>query len=287
MVSLRLSPSQWTLLSSSILYQVAFYFSTPPKATPARFAQTREAISVFHCSLMTALSLVCLRLNSESLFPSVPSVSAARSPSRRPLAESDSDLPIIAARSEFASSITALETGYLLQDSLVLFWADRVHRHAHSQGFKSLKGLNVKHLAYHHAGLVCALGTLQWYIAQGRDKGVLIITMMMLMNASSPIGAYRWFLVNFRPSYRRAIATATFMYLAMYGVCRVYLIYYILRVFGAQRGGSAIDAFSTLRIPCKLGTGTMALVNSAWLVMGISKLLTRELGTVNQARKRK
>ena len=271
-----LTPSQWTLVSSAVIYPLAFYISTPVNATPARFAQSREAISFFHCSWVTALSVWCLRRNSAGALLS-PDVESPSTELPLPLPKSDADLPIISFRSEFASSITALETGYLLQDSLILFWAFRLHRQARDKGFKPLKGLNIRHLAWHHGFLVCGLSVLQWYIARGKEKGILIIIMMLLMNASSPIGTIRWYLVNFRPGYKGTIMTASVSYLAIYGLCRVYLIYYILKMFGAQRGHSTVQAFAKLRIPCKLGTGAMSIVNSTWLIMGISRLITRDL----------
>ena len=284
----RLSASQWTLLSSAVLYPLAFYISIPNNVSPARFAQSREAISVFHCSLVTALSVLCLRRSSAgTLLSSGPSTGTPVTKLQSSLPESDANLPIIIYRSEFANSITALETGYLLQDSLILFWAGRLYRQARGRGLKPLKGLNIRHLAWHHSFLVTALGVLQWYIAREKDKGILIIIMMFLMNASSPIGTIRWYLVNFRPGYRRAIMVATMAYLGMYGLCRVYLIYYILKIFGAQRSQSAMQAFARLRIPCKLGTGAMGVVNSAWLIMGISRLLTRDLGFGTDTQKRR
>lgn len=185
----------------------------------------------------------------------------------------DRDLPIITTRSEFANAIAALETAYLLQDSVILFYASKLHRRSGG----STKGLNIKHLAYHHVGLIAALGLLQVYIAQGREKGILIIVMMMLMNASSPCGTLRWFLVNFKPDARRLIAITTVAYLTLYGLCRVYLVHYILNVFGAQKGRNAFEAFVKLKWHCQFGVGAMAVVNIAWLVMGISNFANRYL----------
>ena len=226
---------------------------------------------------MTALSVWCLRRNSAGALLS-PDVESPFTELLLPPPKSDVDLPIISYRSEFASSITALETGYLLQDFLILIWALRLHRQARGKGSKPLKGLNIRHLAWHHSFLVCGLSILQWYIARGKEKGLVIIIMMLLMNASSPIGTFRWYLANFRPGYKRAIIIASVSYVAMYGLCRVYLIHYILKIFGAQRGQSAAQAFARLRIPCKLGTGAMSVVHSTWLIIGISRFITRDLG---------
>ena len=69
------------------------------------------------------------------------------------------------------------------------------------------------------------------------------------------IGTLPRYLVNFRPGYKQAIMAATVAYLGMYGLCRVYLIYYILRIFGAQQGRSALQAFARLRVPGKARHG--------------------------------
>lgn len=213
---------------------------------------------------MTALSLACLRQSSISPL-------LARLPSNSDVP--DRDLPIIRQRSEFGNAITALETAYLLQDSVVLFYAARLARRA-GQG-SGMKGLNITHLAWHHAGLSVALGLLQVYVARGREKGVLVVVMMMLMNASSPFGTLRWFLVNFRPDARWGILLTTVAYLVMFGLCRVYLVYYILATFGAQKGRGALEAFVRLKWHCQLGTGAMGVVNTAWLVMGVSNFARR------------
>jgi hypothetical protein len=93
---------------------------------------------------------------------------------------------------------------------MIVLWANRLHHQARSAGLKSLKRLNIRHLAWHHSLLVCALSVLQCYIARGKERGILVIIIIMfLMNASSPVGTIRWFLVNFRPGYRRAIMAAT------------------------------------------------------------------------------
>jgi hypothetical protein len=273
-MSHSLTPSQWTLAATSTIYPLILYTSLPTHPSPVRLAQSREAISIVHCTLMTALSLACLRQSSiSSLLTRLPSNSDIP----------DRDLPIITQRSEFGNAITALETAYLLQDSVVLFYASRVARRA-GQG-STAKGLNITHLAWHHAGLSAALGLLQVYIARGREKGVLIVVMMMLMNASSPFGTLRWFLVNFRPDARWGIIFTTLAYLVTFGVCRVYLVYYILASFGAQKGRSALEAFVRLKWHCQLGTGAMGIVNSAWFVIGVSKFTRRYVQGDNRYKK--
>jgi hypothetical protein len=260
----HLLPSQSTLITASTLYPLIFYASLPSHPSPTRIAQSREAISIAHCTLMTILSLSCLRqsnlssLLSRNIGGEIP----------------DRDLPIITTRSEFANAITALETAYLLQDSVVLFYAARVARRV-GRAAASTKGLNFTHLAWHHAGLSAALGLLQVYIARSREKGVLIVVMMMLMNASSPFGTVRWFLVNFRHGATRGIMLTTVGYLVAFGLCRVYLVYYILEMFGKQKGRSALEAFAGLKWHCQLGTGAMGVVNTGWFFMGVERFVRR------------
>ena len=104
--------------------------------------------------------------------------------------------------------------------------------------------------------------------------------MMMLMNASSPFGTLRWWLVNFGSGRETAIVLTTAAYLTVYAVTRVGLIYAILGVWGRQTGVSALQAFGSLRWQCKLGTGTMGAVNIAWLAMGVSNFVRRSLNVI-------
>ncbi|MCJ1320283.1 hypothetical protein MMC15_005621 [Xylographa vitiligo] len=273
------TPSQ-ILLTSTAAYASTFYLSLPPSPTATRLAKTREALSLIHCTVATALSLACLRQQRDALFPRLPpGVPSSQSLSNVDPRVSESALPLIATRSAFANAITAFETGYLLSDSLILLYSVRLARRSNvaAKSKQRLVGLNMRHLAYHHAGLSAALLYLQWYIYHGREKGVLVIVMMMLMNASSPFGTLRWWLVNFRGERKTAIAFATAAYLTIYAAARVGLVYAILRVWGRQTGVGALQAFGGLRWQCKLGTGTMGAVNTAWLVMGVSNFLRRSL----------
>ena len=274
-------PSQYALLSSFFAYLITFYAVTPRKASPLRLAASREAISIFHCTCMTALTIWCLRRE-------LPSTISRNRGGAATQPVSDSKLPIITTRSELANSLTAIETAYLLQDSLVLLLASqsqRVFLHKKSseggQGSDSraLRGLNLRHLGWHHGLLGSAFVVLQVYIAQGREKGILIIAAMLLMNASSPFGTLRWFLINFRPDLMRSIKLLTIAYLVAFGTFRVGLVYYILRIFGRQMDISVWETYQRLRVPCKIGTSSLALMNTAWLINSVRSFLVRELST--------
>ncbi|MCJ1290018.1 hypothetical protein MMC34_001553 [Xylographa carneopallida] len=273
------TPSK-VLLTSTAAYATTFYLSFPASPTATRLAKTREALSLIHCTVAAALSMICLYQHRDALFPTLsPAASASQPPSIADRRRLEAALPLIATRSAFANAITAFETGYLLSDSLILLYSVRLARRSSitAKSKQRLVGLNMRHLAYHHAGLSAALLYLQWYIYQGREKGVLVIALMMLMNASSPFGTVRWWLLNFRSERTTAIAFATAAYLTIYAAARVGLVYAILRVWGRQTGVGALQAFGGLRWQCKLGTGTMGFVNVAWLVMGVSNFLRRTL----------
>ncbi|KAJ9603877.1 hypothetical protein H2200_011399 [Cladophialophora chaetospira] len=272
-------PSQWALVTSFMGYLAAFYAITPQRPSPLRLAASREAISIFHCTSMTVLTAICLQKE-------LPAAIAQgwEQKGRVPLV-ADRDLPIITTKSTFANSLSAIETAYLLQDSLVLLLAAQtkqvfLHKKTSRPGkapAKALRGLNLRHLGWHHALLGSAFVVLQIYIARGKEKGILIIVAMMLMNASSPFGTLRWFLINFRPDLKRTIKALTVAYLIAFGTFRVGLLYYILRAFGGQMDISALKAFHRLRLPCKLGMSSLGLANTAWFLNASRSFVLREL----------
>ena len=266
--------AQWALLGSLTAYPSLYISIIPPNPPFVAMATTREAISIFHCTLQTILSVICLEHNSSSL-------SSTTTSHGNYLTIRDSQTPIIATKSTFANSITAIETGYLLQDSIVLLHAYHQRSklgHAGLGESQQLKGWNMLHLGLHHAILGSLLLILQYYIIRGRERGILIIVALHLMNVSSVPGTVRWFLRNFHTHRKRLIHSTTVVYLAAFATFRVYLIYWILDVFGKQQGVSAWTAMRGLRTPCMIGTGTIAVVNSAWLVYGVRNFALRILG---------
>ena len=188
-MSSTVPPPLATLLTSLGLYPLAFYLISPPHASYRRLAQSREAISALHCTSMTILSLICLRRSPAARLLVKPQLHERDVVAEHALSQTkpDTSLPIITTRSTFANCLTAIETAYLLQDSFILLWLWRVRG---SRGRSSLaagpplKGFDLRVWAWHHAGLFSAFAVLQWYIARGKEKGVLIIVMLMLMNAS-------------------------------------------------------------------------------------------------------
>lgn len=262
----RNAPPQWAFLGSLIAYPTLHLASLPSKPSFCRIAQSREAISIFHVTLQTILSALCLRHYKHAL--------EAPSEERRGTLANPMTLPIMRTRSTFAQCITALEAGYLLQDSVVLLQGYR-NRNRNVANTPQIKGWNFLHLGLHHAGLGSLLLILQYYIAKQQEKGILVIIALHLMNASSIFGTLRWFLVNFRPRSHKAILLTTAMYLVAFAAFRVYLIVWIMRIYARQRGPSVWRAIQGLPSSCKIGTGTMLAVNTIWLMIGIRNLAVR------------
>lgn len=76
----------------------------------------------------------------------------------------------------------AFELGYLVQDTVILILAARLR--ARDGGRRLVKEIDWRVLGWHHVGLSSALAVLQLYIARGKEKGIMVILMLMLMNAS-------------------------------------------------------------------------------------------------------
>lgn len=186
--------SQVTLVTSLIAYPLLFFLVTPRNATPPRFAKSREAISAFHCTFVTLASIYELQrrysewnTHTPSSFPTKPTTGPAEATPGAWIGygADGARSALITTRSTLGNSITALETAYLVQDAVILILGARLRaRYGGGRGKSLAKEINWRVLGWHHAGLSSALGVLQWYIARGREKGILIVLMLMLMNAS-------------------------------------------------------------------------------------------------------
>lgn len=268
------------LASSLLFYPLLFRLITSSKATPARFAQSRETLSILHSIFISVLAATELRRHYDKWAPPPHSLSRGSGPS-------GADLDFIRTRSAPGNAIIAWECGYLIQDSVILgLVASKQHRAALA------KGLNWRVLVWHHFGIATALGLFHLRALRGEEKGVLVILMLFLMNVSyvffavstvlpqsdlprTPFGTLHWFLVNFRPTWRYTIFINNLAYLALYALGRVYLLYYILDVFGARSGHSAVRAFLALPRPCRLGTSVVGTSNAIWFLMGVWKFMKR------------
>jgi hypothetical protein len=181
----------------------------------------------------------------------------------------DSRNPFITFRSEFANSITAIETDYLIQDTAALLFQH------YGLGDPKLE----KVLLLHHIGIASALSLLQYYIARGWETDIIVIVMFLLMNSSTPLLNLRWYLRKFRSDMKRAIFGVDVAFAAAFFASRVYLIWAILGYYGKYHGKyhgkSPPQAYWRLRTPCKLGTGALLVANVAWWSELMRSIITR------------
>ena len=263
------TPSQLTLAGSFTFYTFLLRFLSGLSPSAAHYSKTIKAVSTIHSSLVTVLALIALRRGQwhTSQIPSQLSERSKDSISGSGGYPDDSHNPFITARSEFANSVTAIEAGYLIQDTIALLLESRLHG-----GRKSLD----RTLLIHHAGIGSALLVLHYYIARGREAGIYVIVMFLLMNASTPILNLRWYLRTFHRSRRRALFAADVSFVVSFFVARVWLVWKILAEYGIYHGWTAFETFRYgLRLPCKLGTGVLWVANSIWWTMLVVNVASR------------
>ena len=256
---MRIRPSQLALVGSFAAYPILLRLFVGSSPSPQRFSKGTKALSTIHSTLLTVLAFWAIRQKPWSSSSPPANISAD---SKQSIAGSggypdDSRNPVIAARSEFANSITAIEAGYLIQDIAVLLIEARVHG-------SIIQRLD-KTLMTHHIGIGSALLYLQYYIARDREVGIYIIVMFLLMNSSTPFLNLRWYLRTFAPQKRARILMADEAFVASFFMARVWLIWKILAVYGAHHGWNALEAYTGgLRTPCKIGTGALWSANVGW-----------------------
>ncbi|KAA8645256.1 hypothetical protein EYZ11_007784 [Aspergillus tanneri] len=284
--------SNGALALSATTYPIIFRLMTPTNSTAARFMKSRELISVFHCIITLSATLFELHRQFEKWAPPPRSPLKVLFPwlldrdtsTAKDSVRGLSYLDIVDAMPPFTHTILAFECGYLIQDFALLILGTR--RVAGDSRAKSVMARNVnwRVLGWHHLGIACGLGLFHLRALRGQAKASLVMLMMMLMNASTPIGTLHWYLVNFHRSWRSGVCITYGAYLATYAVARVYLLYWILSIYGSWTGQSAIEAFRHLRWQCQLGTGIMGTTNTFWLLIGLRKFIKQYLTSYNTKR---
>ena len=263
-------PSHLVLLTSGTFYSLLLRRLTGHSPTPGQVSKAIKAISTFHSSLTTILALLFLARQSQptpQTSRSITNGTASREPKHG--YPDDSANPLIATRSTFGNSIAALEAGYLVSDIGALLLEARLHRKSKSGGMD-------KTLLTHHVTIGTALLVLQYYISRGREAGIHIIVMFLLMNASTPVLNLRWYLRSFKAQNKRAIVLTDVLFAASFFAARVWLVGNILTVYGKSHGWNAWEAYKWgLRTPCKMGTGALLMANLGWWVMLVLKTLGR------------
>ncbi|KAI7188134.1 hypothetical protein D0869_03166 [Hortaea werneckii] len=184
---------------------------------------------------------------------------------------------MIHGKSILGNAITSWEAGYLVYDTMAVALL-RYKRHPGESVLKSLLRFSSKEpLTFsHHLSLIIALGCLQFYIAQGRERGVWIINAFNLMNASTPILHRRWL---HRHRTGKNSLKLDVLLAATFAACRMGLIVWVLGKYGEFHDIGAWEAYVKQRWICKVGTAALFVMNSAWwltLMKGIAQRMLRK-----------
>lgn len=266
-------PSQLSLLTSLTAYPLLLRLFSGSNPTPQHLSKSIKATSTIHSLLITLLALHFLsepQWRSHATPPPPPSPSSKQHLAGQGGYPDDTLNPTISGRSEYGNAITAIEAGYLVQDTFALLYLARLQgNNSNGRWWRNLD----KTLITHHITIGTALLILQYYIARSREAGIYIIVQFLLMNSSTPILNLRWYLRNFAKRKRNAILFADAAFVVAFFVARVWLVWKILADYGAFHGWSAWEAYGYgLRVPCKLGTGALLGANVGWwtvLVMNV------------------
>ncbi|CAD6565079.1 MAG: hypothetical protein TREMPRED_000805 [Tremellales sp. Tagirdzhanova-0007] len=142
---------------------------------------------------------------------------------------------LIHTTSQNGDRIVALELGYLLSDTVALMMMRR------KLGDSAL----VRRVVSHH---VVVGGLMGWYLfaaVRGKAKGVFFVASYMRYTAVSS----------------HLISTIHSLSMAVYALVRLGLLYYQLWVYGQRKGLSAIEAFKTLPLVCRVSTTLLLFGN--------------------------
>ena len=267
-------PSQLSLLTSLTAYPLLLRLFSGPNPTPQHLSKSIKATSTIHSLLIT---LLALHLLSQPQWRSPSPPPPLSTPSKQNLAGHDGGgypddtlNPTISGRSEYGNAITAIEAGYLLQDTFALLYLARL------QGENGVRRNLDKTLLTHHITIGAALLILQYYIACNREAGIYIIVQFLLMNSSTPILNLRWYLRNFARQKRKAVQLADGAFVVAFFMARVWLVWKILADYGAFHGWGAWEAYRYgLRVPCKLGTGALFGANVGWWTVLVMNVIGR------------
>ena len=231
-----------------------------------------RAISAGHSALVTSLVLFAL---SRSELGSDTATDRLRQPKYTSDGNlDDSENPLIQERSGFANAITAWETGYMLYDTWSMIHSAQSD---HSlQGFaKSAVGLarTQPGLLAHHVVLSCLFLRLQQYVYMGRERGIRIILVFLLMNASNPVLHGRWW----ARKQGRSTRDLDLAFAAAFGISRLGAVAWALQRYGTFHGLGPWEAYRKLRLPCRVGTGALTGLNAIWWLLILNGTIKRRL----------
>ncbi len=263
-IPLQIVPA--SILAYGLLYRFSIY-----NASQSSLQATNRAISAGHTAVVTFVVLFVLSRSS------LGSITPDKSRQARYAVDGnldDSDNPLIQERSSFANAITAWETGYLLYDTWSMIHSAQTHPSI--RGFaRSAGGLTRRQpaLLAHHVVLSIAFLRLQQYIYIGRERGIWIILVFLLMNGSNPFMHARWWARKQGRSTKHLDAA----FAAVFTLSRFGSVAWALRCYGTYHGFGPMEAYRRLRMPCQIGTGALTGVNALWWLLIMNGIINRRM----------
>lgn len=233
-----------------------------------------DAISSGHAVTTTAAVIYAL------LKSDLPSPVTSPDKSRTPKLAGNGNLddsanPLIQNRSNFANLLTAWETGYMLYDTWAMVYSVRPEASTfRGFGRATLEIARKEPVIFgHHIAVSTAFLYLQYYIYEGRERGIWIIVAFLLMSASNPLLYLRWWV---RRQGKRSIIL-DFTFATVFAISRFGSVVWTLSRYGAYHGLKPIEAYRRLRISCQLGTGSLVGLNAIWWAMLMGGIFRRTL----------
>jgi hypothetical protein len=226
---------------------------------PAADIIRNRAISTIHTTASSIAALLLLRYSS---WPVPEKIAPPLQRSKDEQQLDDSRNPMINGRNLLANALTTWETAYLIYDTYDLLRSYR----GKTTSQTTLAGLRIAAkkspvVLAHHVFLTSAFLVLQSYILAGREKGLWVITALLLMNSSNPLMHARWWQ---RQRTGKASNTLDFAFLTTFAVSRFGLVVWILNRYGKHHGVGPMQAYFLLRRKCQIGTATLTVLNGAW-----------------------
>ena len=275
-------PSEVVLAAALAVYPLSRHLLAGSQPPLERLVAINKATSTVHSTVSTILSASFLAQSSSQPWKAHAQTSleaeqdSARQVSRYP---DDSSNPAIQIRSSLGNIITALECGYLIQDTFALIWearlrSSRVGTKSGKLTLETILKFADKTLLTHHVGLGIALLILQHYIHHNRERGIYIIVQLILMNSSTPILNLRWWLRTHLPRSRLLCLASDVAFAAAFYLARIRLVENVLGDYGLAHGRDSAwkTYWQDLRLPCQLGTGALYVANAAWWASFVSSL---------------
>ena len=170
------------LVTALVAYPSFFSLIVHKNPSSERFTLTREVLSVLHATLISLASAAELyRLRDKW----VPPAYYGHIFSTLELEDrTQTGAAIIDTRSTTGNAVVAWECGYLLADFIILVVGARWFYHNRQSRLLMARSISWRILGWHHLGIGCSLALYHAEAQKGKEKGVLVILIMFLMNIS-------------------------------------------------------------------------------------------------------